>query len=240
MSQQTVRRRPVNNANLEARRKAMRRKKIKEKKFMLLGMLLAVILVIVLIVWGIVSLVKSGFADTSTLTIAKDGTITMDEVEDFKESNYDESELEEDTETLADEYNESGMGGKAKFKKAKVKDGVAYLRMEYSDYNAYVGFTGNELFVGTVGEAKLKGYDFNDTFSSVSNKTKGDAISSEDMMADDSKKVVMIRGNVHVIVPGKVTAVSDSCTSIINDNEISITQPDGNKDATVLTIIMYE
>ena len=239
MSQQTARR-PVKSANLDARRKAMRRKKIMRRKFLLLGMLLATILIIVLIIVGIVNLIKGRFADTTTLKIESDGVVVMDEVSDFDQSNYDIDELEESTEKLVDEYNDSGRGGKVTFKKAKVKDKTAYLRMQYSDYNAYVNFTGNELFVGTVGEAKVKGYDFADTFSTVKDKEKSEAVSQEDMMSDDSKKVVMVRGNENVVVPGKITAVSDSCTSIVDKDEIKITQPDGNEDATVLTVIMYE
>ena len=112
--------------------------------------------------------------------------------------------------------------------------------MEYSDYNAYQSFTGNELFVGTVGDAMNKGYSFEDTFSAVSDKSKSGAVSAEDVTADSSKKVIILRGNEIVKVPGNITVVSDSCTSIVDKDEISITQPDGNKDATVLTTIIYE
>ena len=239
MSQQTARK-PINSANLDARRKAIRRKKLKRRKFLLLGMLLAAIIVVVLIIVGIVSLIKGRFYDTTTLVVAKDGTVTMDEVDDFDESNYDEDELEKYTKELVSEYNDSDMSGKVKLKKVKVKKDVAYVRMQYSDYDAYQNFTGNELFVGTVGEAIEKGYDFADTFSGVSDEEKTDAISQEDMMSDESKKVIIVRGNEHVKVLGTITAVSDSGTSIIDKDEIAITQPDGNMDATSLTIIVYE
>ncbi len=240
MSQETVRRRPVNSANLEARRKAIRRKKMKQKRFLLLGMLLAAIIIIVLIIVGIVSLIKGRFHDTTTLVIDADGTVTMDEVDDFSESNYDKSDMNSYIEDLVKEYNDSGKGGKVKLKKTKVKDDKAYVRMQYSDYNAYQNFTNNELFVGTVGEAKAKGYSFEDTFSTVKDKSKGEAVTVEDMTSDDNKKVVIVRGNENIIVPGKITAVSDPNTTIVDKDEISVTQPDGNKDATTLTIIMYE
>ncbi len=241
MSQQTANRRPVNgNANLDARRKAMRRKKIMRRKFLLLGIMLVALIAIILGIVGIVKLITGRFADETTMKITKDGVITMDEVSDFSGSNYDEDELIKATKELATEYNESGKGGKVSYEKAKVKDKIAYLRMEYSDYNAYKNFTGNELFVGTVGEAKAAGYNFEDTFSEVSDKKKGDAISPEDMRSDDSKKVILVRGNWKVVAPGKITAVSDSCTTIEDKDAISIKQPDGNEDATVLTTIMYE
>lgn len=241
MSEQPVRRKPANNPNSVARRKAIRRKKMIQKRLILAGMLLGALAVIVAIILIIVKLVSgSSFAETTTMKVAKDGYITMDEVESFDEKNYDEDELEEYTKKLVDDYNNNGNVGKVKFKKSKVKDGKAYLRMEYSDYNAYKLFTGNELFVGTVGEAKAAGYDFQDTFSSVSDEKKGDAISVEDMTSDDEKKVILVKANETVVAPNDITAVSDACTTIEKKDTVSIAQPDGNNDATVLTTIMYK
>ena len=240
MSEQPVRR-PANNANSVARRKAIRRKKLMKKRLILAGMLVGALAVIALIVFLIVKLVSgASFAETTTMKIASDGSITMDEVDDFSESNYDEDELEEYTKKLVDDYNNSGNVGKVKFKKVKVKDKKAYLRMEYSDYNAYKQFTGNELFIGTVGEAKTAGYDFQDTFSSVSDDQKKDAISVEDMTSDDSKKVILVRANETIVAPNDITAISDACTTIDKKDQVSIAQPDGNMDATVLTTIMYK
>ena len=212
-----------------------------KKRLILAGMLVGALAVIALIVFLIVKLVSgASFAETTTMKIASDGSITMDEVDDFSESNYDEDELEEYTKKLVDDYNNSGNVGKVKFKKVKVKDKKAYLRMEYSDYNAYKQFTGNELFVGTVGEAKTAGYDFQDTFSSVSDGQKKDAISVEDMTSDDSKKVILVRANETIVAPNDITAISDACTTIDKKDQVSIAQPDGNMDATVLTTIMYK
>lgn len=240
MSEQPVRR-PANNANSVARRKAIRRKKLMKKRLILAGMLVGALAVIALIVFLIVKLVSgASFAETTTMKIASDGSITMDEVDDFSESNYDEDELEEYTKKLVDDYNSNGNVGTVKFKKVKVKDKKAYLRMEYSDYNAYKLFTGNELFIGTVGEAKTAGYDFQDTFSSVSDGEKKDAVSVEDMTSDDSKKVILVRANETIITPNDITAISDACTTIEKKDQVSIAQPDGNKDATVLTTIMYK
>ena len=240
MSEQPVRR-PANNANSVARRKAIRRKKLMKKRLILAGMLVGALAVIALIVFLIVKLVSgASFDETTTMKIASDGPITMDEVDDFSESNYDEDELEEYTKKLVDDYNNSGNVGKVKFKKVKVKDKKAYLRMEYSDYNAYKQFTGNELFIGTVGEAKTAGYDFQDTFSSVSDGQKKDAISVEDMTSDDSKKVILVRANETIVAPNDTTAISDACTTIDKKDQVSIAQPDGNMDATVLTTIMYK
>ncbi|MBQ9391733.1 MAG: hypothetical protein IJU02_06040 [Lachnospiraceae bacterium] len=240
MSEQPVRR-PAKNANSVARRKAIRRKKLMKKRLILAGMLVGALAVIALIVFLIVKLVSgASFAETTTMKIASDGSITMDEVDDFSESNYDEDELEEYTKKLVDDYNNSGNVGKVKFKKVKVKDKKAYLRMEYSDYNAYKSFTGNELFIGTVGEAKTAGYDFQDTFSSVSDGQKKDAISVEDMTGDDSKKVILVRANETIVTPSDITAISDACTTIDKKDQVSIAQPDGNMDATVLTTIVYK
>lgn len=240
MSEQPVRK-PANNGNSVARRKAIRRKKLMKKRAILVGMLVLAIAVVALIVFLIVKLVSgASFAETTTMKVASNGSIVMDEVDDFSESNYDEDELEEYTKKLVDDYNSNGNVGKVYFKKVKVKDNKAYLRMEYSDYNAYKLFTGNELFVGTVGEAKAAGYDFQDTFSNVKEGEKKDAISVEDITSDDTKKVIMVRANETIVTPSDITAISDACTTIDKKDQVSIAQPDGNTDATVLTTIMYK
>lgn len=236
----TTARRPVKSANMNNRRKAMRRKKLMRRKALLIGILLAAVIIIVLIITGIVSLIKGRFSDTTTLKVDSDGTIVMDEVSDFDDAAYDIDELEDDAKKLAEQYNNNNENGKVSLKKVKLKDKTAYLRMQYSDYNTYSNFTGNELFVGTIQEAKGKGYEFADTFSSVDKKEKTSALSSDDMTTDDTRKVVIVRGNEEVVVPGKIIAISDPCTTILDDNKVEIKQPDGNSDATVLTVIMYE
>lgn len=240
MSEQPVRQATRPSPSTIARRKALRRKKIMKKRLILGGMIAAAILVIVLIIVLLVNIFGVTFAEETTLTVNSDGSIVMDEVEDFDKSVYDESELEKYTQDLVDEYNEHANVGKVKFKKAKVKDGKAYLRMEYSDYNAYKLFTGNELFIGTVGEAKAAGFDFQDTFSKVSDGKKSDAASVEEVSADESKKVILLRANEHVVTPKDIAIISDACTTIVKKDEVAIAQPDGNKDATVLTTIIYD
>ena len=60
------------------------------------------------------------------------------------------------------------------------------------------------------------------------------------MTSDDEKKVILVKANETVVAPNDITAVSDACTTIEKKDTVSIAQPDGNSDATVLTTIMYK
>lgn len=233
--------RPKSNANDIKRRQARRRKKLMKKYAVLGGMGLGAIAIIVAIVFLVIYLVGGQFKDTTTLEVNSDKSITFDEVEDFSESNYDKSELKDYTKDLISEYNDDSLTpGKVKFGKVKVKDDKAYLRTEYSDYSAYSAFTGNEVFIGTIAEAQIAGYDFQDTFVKVVDKQKGDAVSTEDVVADIDNMVVVFRANVDVMTPKDILFISGGSTEVKDNNLISVNPPDGNSDATQLIYVIYK
>jgi len=60
------------------------------------------------------------------------------------------------------------------------------------------------------------------------------------LTSDDSKKVILVRANETIVTPNDITAISDACTTIDKKDQVSIAQPDGNMDATVLTTIVYK
>ena len=78
-------------------------------------------------------------ATVSSLSIEKDGSISSTIIEDFFESYYDEDGLKSMIESLIDEYKAENASAQIKLKSCKVKDGVANVRMDYADYQAYAG-----------------------------------------------------------------------------------------------------
>ena len=83
----------------------------------------------------------------SSLSIEKDGGITSTIIEDFFESYYDEGGLETMIKSFIDAYEAENSAAQIKLKSCKVKDGVANVRMEYGDYQAYAGYNGFDLNV---------------------------------------------------------------------------------------------
>lgn len=231
--------RPTRTPASDKRRQARRRKKQMKRRLVLVGLWAGVAAIIAAIVLIIVHIVGARFANTSTIMIDSDGAIEYDEVESFEESNYDKGELEDYTKDLVDKYNKDVGVGKVKFGKTKVSKDTAYMRMKYSDYNAYNNFTGNEIFVGTIAEAQNAGYDFQDSFEAVEKGEKSGSKTIEEVTADTDNKVVIIRANVNVRTPEKILYVSGSSTNMVNKKEVAIKAPDGNEDATGITYIIY-
>ncbi len=126
----------------------------------------------------------------SSLSIEKDGGITSTIIEDFFESYYDEGGLETMIKSFIDAYKAENSAAQIKLKSCKVKDGVANVRMEYGDYQAYAGYNGERFFAGTITDANMAGFDLNVTLKSVSGDTTV------------SKPELLGMGESHIVIYG--------------------------------------
>jgi hypothetical protein len=128
----------------------------------------------------------------SSITINKDGSISNSIVEDFGESYYDEASLKTMIEDSISEYinKSSDMNiDKPSLKSCKVADGYANVTIDYESYKAYAGFNGEDLFVGTVAEANLAGYDLNVTLKDVAETSN-----------TISKPQLLSMGDSHIVI----------------------------------------
>lgn len=186
---------------------------------------------------------KKTDVDTSTVFVEKKGHIVSVDVEALDKDYYDEAELESYiTDHVAEYTEENGETiEKASFEAA---DGVAKLQMNYDSYEDYTDFNGIELYTGTVIKAQAEGYDFDTEFCSVSKKSKKadytlQKADKEEVLADDNNKIVIIKANVDVVVPGTVLYVSAKDTKVTGKDTVSITGEGSNEEAA-LTYIIYK
>ncbi len=181
--------------------------------------------------------------DTSTVFIEKKGQIVSMDVEALDKEYYDEAELESYITDHVTEYTAAN-GETVEKIFFEVTDGIAKLQMEYDSYEDYTGFNGIELYTGTVVKAQAAEYGFDTEFCSVS-KGSGDSeyalekVSKEEVLADDSNKVVIIKANVDVQVPGTILYVSAQDTKVTGKNTVSITG-EGSSEEAALTYIIYK
>ncbi len=127
----------------------------------------------------------------SSLSIEKDGSISSTIIEDFFESYYDEDGLKSMIESFIEAYRAENAAARIKLKGCKVKDGVANVRMEYGDYQAYAGYNGEDFFAGTIKDANMAGFDLNVTLQSVSDET---TVSKPELLGmGDSHIVIFVR-----------------------------------------------
>ena len=94
--------------------------------------------------------------------------------------------------------------------------------------------------MGTIEEALEQGFDFSDAFVSVTDGVKGASVEPLDITSQKDLKIAVVKENINVTVDGKILYVSDSCTTMVDEDPVAISQPDGNQDATQLTYIIYQ
>lgn len=140
-----------------AKKRAMIKRK-KQRRNRIIASFVAIGVAITCIIILIVSLVN-GFgprAEETTLTLRRNGMVIMEEVETLP-SEYDTSDFTNFAREAVNNYTPKE-GDRVKLVVADVKDGVTYVKTEYSSPEAYADFTGYKIFQGTVGEAIAAGY----------------------------------------------------------------------------------
>lgn len=162
---------------------------------------------------------KSYDAKTSTVYVLKDQKIVSVDVESFDETIYDKDDLERYVKENVEAYREDSV----KFKELKVEEGQATLTMNYASAEDYTKFTGIELFCGSVMEALSRGYTFDTDFAAIADG-KATACKVSEFLGNADLKVVIIKGNVNVNVPGTIVYASVQNAGIVDKSTIAVAE----------------
>ena len=220
------------------RNQEKRNKAVRNRVIVLCVLGVALIAAIVALVCNVTGVFDTT-VETSTLTLAEGGQVVCEEVTSFDESFYHKGELKKFIKSEIDKYNHQAGNGKVKLNKVKVSGKTAYAKTTYASCKDYQAFTGIEMYAGTVKKAK-KSYDFADAFVTVKDGVKGASVEALDITSQSKLKVLVVKENITVVVPGDIVYVSDGATTMVDKNTVTIAQPDGNEDATQLTYILYK
>ena len=160
-------------------------------------------------------------ADTNTVFVLNNGKIVSTDVEGFDEKTYDKKALKDYIQETIDTYNAENGKSSLRQKAFNVQDGNAVLVLEYADADTYQAVNAVELFVGTVAEAKEAGYVFDVNFAKLKD---GKAIkaSADDFTKSTDYKVIIIRSNTKVVVPGEICFVSTQNVKKVGEDYIYI------------------
>ena len=224
----------------EARRKRRQREVLRNRIIFGAGIIIVAALLIFIIIKLIgIALNSSKTADTSKLTFTADGQVVFEEVTDFDSDTYSKSEFKSYTTDLIDSFNDT-YGNKAiALNKLKVSGDKAYVKSTYKDAQCYSSFTSYETYNGSYTDAVEAGYDFAALFSQVADGKllETNVINADEIFADSY--VAVVNENVTVTVPGDITYVSNADITLVDTDTITISQADGNADATDLVYIIY-
>ena len=185
----------------------------------------AIIVLILIVILGIFIFGSCGTdyaeADTNTVFVLKDGKIVSTDVENFDEKKYDEAELESYVADIVDTYNKKNGEDSLKQKEFSVEENVATLVLEYANGDVYEDISGVEFFTGTIKEAQKAGYTFDVNFAQMKDG-KAVAADAKDFVKGEDYKVVIIKSNTKVVVPGEICFVSTQNVSKVGEDFVLI------------------
>lgn len=213
----------MNKKTTKKRRRISKAQRKRQQMATLGGMgLLILVLVIALAVFVLESCgTDYTKADTNTVYVLKNGKVISADVENFDVKTYSKDKMESYINEIVDTYNEGKDRGSLKQRALKVEKNIATLVLEYADTKVYEDVNGVELFSGTIKDASAAGYTFAVEFAQIKDG-KAYAATVADFAKDESYKVVIIKSNTKVVVPGAICFVSTEHTAKVGKDYVSI------------------
>lgn len=164
-------------------------------------------LCICIVLLAAVSCAKNEFsANTNTVYLKKDGTVTEASFDLFDKEYYSSSELEAFVEDEVNAYNSAKhISDAIKVRKVEVANQVAAVFLEYQSWKDYKEFNQQEMFLGTIEEALNAGYAFDTDFLSFSDYEPAKLI---DALGNNKNQVFIWNQSMDVQMDGSILYLS--------------------------------
>lgn len=177
----------------------------------------------------------------NTIALQRNGKILEAAVESFDQSYYDQEELDTYVQNAVDDYTAEHGKKSVSVTDSKVEEKKAYLTLQYENAETFSDFTGIECFSGSIVEAQSAGYDFDLDFYPVTDgKADTKTVKGSTLLDDDDLKVLIVKENSDLIVPGKIAYVSTEGTEVASEKQVNVTQKEQDTDEAVLVYVLYK
>ena len=177
----------------------------------------------------------------NTIALQRKGKILEAAVESFDQSYYDQEELNTYVQNAVDDYTAEHGKKSVSVTDSKVEEKKAYLTLQYENAETFSDFTGIECFNGSIVEAQSAGYDFDLDFYPVTDgKADTKTVKGSTLLDDDDLKVLIVKENSDLIVPGKIAYVSTEGTEVASEKQVNVTQKEQDTDEAVLVYVLYK
>lgn len=176
----------------------------------------------------------------NTIALQRNGKILEAAVETFDQSYYKEDELNSYIQNAVDDYTAEHGKKSVSVTESKVEEKKAYLTLQYENAETFQDFLGIECFSGSIVEAQSAGYDFEQDFYPVTDgKADKKTVRGSSLLEDDDLKVLIVKENSDLIVPGKIAYVSTEGTEVTSEKQVNVTQKQQDTDESVLVYVLY-
>ena len=176
----------------------------------------------------------------NTIALQRNGKILEAAVETFDQSYYKEDELNSYIQNAVDDYTAEHGKKSVSVTESKVEEKKAYLTLQYENAETFQDFSGIECFSGSIVEAQSAGYYFEQDFYPVTDgKADKKTVRGSSLLEDDDLKVLIVKENSDLIVPGKIAYVSTEGTEVTSEKKVNVTQKQQDTDESVLVYVLY-
>ena len=176
----------------------------------------------------------------NTIALQRNGKILEAAVETFDQSYYKEDELNSYIQNAVDDYTAEHGKKSVSVTESKVEEKKAYLTLQYENAETFQDFSGIECFSGSIVEAQSAGYDIEQDFYPVTDgKADKKTVRGSSLLEDDDLKVLIVKENSDLIVPGKIAYVSTEGTEVTSEKQVNVTQKQQDTDESVLVYVLY-
>lgn len=176
----------------------------------------------------------------NTIALQRNGKILEAAVETFDQSYYKEDELNSYIQNAVDDYTAEHGKKSVSVTESKVEEKKAYLTLQYENAETFQDFSGIECFSGSIVEAQSAGYDFEQDFYPVTDgKADKKTVRGSSLLENDDLKVLIVKENSDLIVPGKIAYVSTEGTEVTSEKQVNVTQKQQDTDESVLVYVLY-
>ncbi len=172
--------------------------------------------------------------EISTIEVQKDGSIIQSTVGSFDKDYYSKEDLESFAKEEIQSYSASGDGTIELSDISMLDDGNVKLTLKFDNSETYTAFEGKTLFMGTIAQAIVAGYEPSGYMTPVEEGESADAsvkVKEADYTMD--MNTLVVQEQYEVTVPGEILWVSSVGTKLTGESSVQI-----NTDE--LTYIIYQ
>ncbi len=172
--------------------------------------------------------------EISTIEVQKDGSIIQSTVGSFDKDYYSKEDLESFAKEEIQSYSASGDGTIELSDISMLDDGNVKLTLKFDNSETYTAFEGKTLFMGTIAQAIVAGYEPSGYMTPVEEGESADAsvkVKKADYTMD--MNILVVQEQYEVTVPGEILWVSSVGTKLTGESSVQI-----NTDE--LTYIIYQ
>ena len=175
--------------------------------------------------------------DRTAVQISQDGTLTETIIDTLNQSYYSPDELSSMIKSSISDYTAEHGAGTVREGSWQTEHGQVMLVLTYASAKDYRDFNHIPFFNGSMLNAEMAGYEFNQSFLRVEDGKTGDTMDNKEPLSHKEYQVLVTDFSHAVQVPGKITYISsnaqllDAYTAVPDSGAASETEAPASQEA---------